>query len=262
VRVLPHRASRSPAAILAVGLALSAIACHPAERIRQQALDDSAPVSFSTRDGTQLAGRLFGPDSASAGVVLVPMAASDQSAWFDFADRLGHEGYRVLTFDPRGVCPGGDAGCSKGTASPADTVKDVQGAVAYLRSGGVTRIGVLGAGLGGTATLVAASQAGSGIDVVITLSALGSEGGVGASASTLQTVTAAKLFLAGSEDPLAAQAAQAFYDASLPPKEVQLLTTADHGTNLLTGGKEEIAANDIIRYLTVHLPVTAPGPTP
>jgi pimeloyl-ACP methyl ester carboxylesterase len=190
------------------------------------------------------------------------MAGSDQSDWFAFADRLGGDGYRVLTFDPRGVCPGGDAGCSKGAVSPADAVADVESAVAYLRSSGFTRIGVVGAGLGGTATLVAASHAGSGIDVVITLSALGSESGVGADASTLQTVTAAKQFVAGSEDPPAAEAAQAFYDASLPPKEVQLLTTADHGTDLLTGGKEEIAVNDITRYLTVHLPVTAPGPTP
>ena len=78
----------------------------------------------------------------------------------------------------------------------------------------------------------------------------------------LQTVTAAKLFLAGSEDTLAADSAQSFYDASLPPKELQLLTTADHGTDLLSGNQGEIARNLILGYLGRHLPVTPPGPTP
>ena len=34
------------------------------------------------------------------------MFPSDQSAWYFFADRLGERGYRVLTFDFRGYCPG------------------------------------------------------------------------------------------------------------------------------------------------------------
>jgi dienelactone hydrolase len=238
------------------------MACHQAEKIREQALRDSTPVTFEAQDGTKLAGRLFGPEAASAGVALVQMVPSDQSAWFDFADRLGLQGYRVLTFDLRGVCPGGDAGCSKGSASPGDSVKDVQAAVSYLRSSGITRIGLVGAGLGGTASLVAASEPGSNVDVAITLSAVASDSGLAASSAVLQTVTAAKLFLAGSEDPPAADSAQSFYDASLPPKELQLLTTADHGTDLLSGSQGEIAGNLILGYLDRHLPVTPPGPTP
>ncbi len=247
--------------MLAAGLAFSGIACHQGEKIREQALRNSTPVTFRTQDGTRLAGRVFGPESASAGVVLAPMVASDQSAWFDFADRLGLQGYRVLTFNLRGICPGGDAGCSNGTVSPGEASQDVQAAQAFLRSRGVSRFGLVGAGLGGTASLVTAAQPGSGVSVVITLSAVTADSGLAASPDVMQTITAAKLFLAGSDDTLAAESAQSFYDSSLPPKEVQLLTTADHGTDLLTGSQGEMTRNLILGYLDRHLPVTPPGPS-
>ena len=66
----------------------------------------SREITFTSSDGITLSGRLFGPADGSAGVVLAHMYPSDQSAWFDFASRLGERGYRVLTFDFRGYCPG------------------------------------------------------------------------------------------------------------------------------------------------------------
>jgi dienelactone hydrolase len=190
------------------------------------------------------------------------MVPSDQSAWFDFADRLGVGGYRVLTFDLRGICPGGDAGCSKGTESPQGAWGDVQAAESYLRSQGVSRIGLIGGGIGGTASLVAASQPSAKEAVVITLSATAVADGRAAGPEVLQTVQAAKLFLAGDGDPLAAESAQGFYDSSLPPKEVELLTTADHGTDLLIGNQGEKARNLVLGYLARYLPVTPASSTP
>jgi pimeloyl-ACP methyl ester carboxylesterase len=229
--------------------------CHQAEKIRAQALADSHPVTFRSIDGVSLSGRMFGSDGATSTVVLAHMEASDQRAWFDFADRLGGLGYRVLTFDFRGYCPGGDGGCSRGTKNQAGIWNDVAGAVRLLRAQGARHVALIGAGMGGTASLVMASQTGSAIAAVITLSALASIGGTQADPTAMQTVTAAKLFLAGNGDVAGAQAAQAFYDESGQPKRVEILTTSDRGTEILNGNQGEIAGNLIVGWLTQYVPV-------
>ena len=204
---------------LTIGSVLAALvvalpACHQAEAIRQQALADSRAVSFESIDGVQLAGRMFGPEGASAGIVLLHMLPADQRSWFDFADQLGALGYRTLTFDFRGYCPGGDAGCSGGSKDISAIWQDVGGAVGFLRTEGVRRIGLVGASMGGTASLVYASESGVDIDAVVTLSAPDAIEGLTAGPDVLQSVSSAKLFLAGNGDGNAAATAQAFYDES------------------------------------------------
>ena len=231
-------------------------ACDQAQEIRKQALADSTAVSFESTDGVRLAGRMFGPRNAVAGVVLAHMKPADQSSWFDFADELGGLGYRALTFDFRGYCPGGAAGCSQGDADISAIWQDVAGAVELLRSEGVRRIALVGASMGGTASLIVASQADPPIDAVITLSAPDSIEGLVAGPDVMQTVTGAKLFIAGNGDGTAAQIAQAFYDETLQPKRVEPLTTSDHGTDILEGNQAEIARNLITGWLAQHVPVS------
>jgi pimeloyl-ACP methyl ester carboxylesterase len=240
-------------------MGLFAAACNQASEIRQEALDRSTPVSFTTEDGVELAGRLFGPDDASAGVVLAHMLPADQSSWYDFAQRLGSLGYRALTFDFRGYCPGGDAGCSEGTKSTTAIWQDVLAANDFLASKGVTRVAFIGASMGGTASLVAAAQLPTGVEAVITLSAPMSIDGLTAGPDVVQASGAAKLFLAGDEDTTAADTASALYDASLQPKKLQIFTTADHGTDLLTGNQGEIARTTILTWLDQYLPVNEPA---
>jgi predicted alpha/beta-hydrolase family hydrolase len=232
------------------------VACSQADEIRRQALEDSNAVTFRSADGVELAGRIFGPEAATAGVVLSHMLPADQSSWFDFADRLAASGYRVLTFDFRGYCPGGDAGCSEGEKDVGATWQDVEAAASFLRSQGVRNVGLVGASMGGTASLIVAGELGDRIDVVVTLSAPDSIEGLIATPETLQRATAAKLFLAGQTDGSAAEVAQRFYEQSLPPKRVEVLTTDDHGTDLLTGNQAEIARNLILGWLSQHLPAS------
>ncbi len=252
IRIAPTLGSLVALAFVLIALP----ACHQAEEIRKQALADSRPLMFESIDGVQLAGRMFGPDGAAAGIVLAHMKPADQSSWYDFADQLGGLGYRVLTFDFRGYCPGGDAGCSGGKKDVAGIWQDVEGAVGLLRSEGVRRIGLVGASMGGTASLVVASQNGQGIDAVVTLSAPDSIEGLIAGPDVLQAVTAAKLFLAGNGDASAALTAQAFYDETIQPKRVEILTTNDHGTDILEGNQAEIAKKLILDWLGLHVPVS------
>jgi pimeloyl-ACP methyl ester carboxylesterase len=216
----------------------------------------SRAISFPSADGVTLAGRLFGPESGRVGVVLAHMYPADQSAWFDFAERLGDEGYRALTFNFRGYCPGGDAGCSEGDRDIGAIWEDVQGAVDEVRSHGVTHVALIGASMGGTASLIVASREGRGIDAVVTLSAPPAFEGLVAGADVLAEVSAAKLFIAGHEDVAAAQAVDTFYAQSLQPKRPLILTTGDHGTDILSGNQAGIASTEILNWLERYAPVS------
>jgi pimeloyl-ACP methyl ester carboxylesterase len=117
-------------------------------------------------------------------------------------------------------------------------------------------MGLVGASMGGTASLVYASQSGSAIDAVVTLSAPDAIDGLTAGPEVLQAVTGAKLFIAGNVDGNAAATAQAFYDESVQPKRVEILPTADHGTDLLEGNQGENVRTFITGWLQQHVPVT------
>ena len=93
---------------LAVATALLA-SCHTND-VTSTAVKESRAVTFPSSDGVQLSGRLFGPDSARTGIVLAHMLPADESSWYEFAIFLSQRGYKALTFDFRGYCPGGDAG--------------------------------------------------------------------------------------------------------------------------------------------------------
>ena len=251
------RSLRIAAFRMATVAAIAASACNNAAEIRTQALQSSTPVTFATSDGVQLSGRLFGPASASTGVVFVHMVPSDQSSWYEMASMVADQGYRAVTFDLRGYCPGGDAGCSQGSKDPAAAATDVAAAVAYLRTQGVRTDALVGASIGGTASLVVAGQEGKGVAALVTLSAPASIQGLVAGPDVLQTITAAKLFIAGNGDGIAGATAQAFYDQSLQPKDVQILPSNDHGTDLLEGNQSEQTRNLILAWLQRYAPAAA-----
>ncbi len=236
------------AAVSAV-LVLAAASCAPSpQQERASDLATSSAVSFESPDGVKLAGRLFG--DGSVGVVLAHMLPADQTLWWPFAHTLAGAGYTALTFDFRGYCPGGDAGCSEGTKDVAAIWQDVVGAVSFLKARGATRVMLVGASMGGTASLIAASQPGSSVAAVVALSAPQSIEGLTADQNVLASVTAAKLFVAGIGDPTgSAQAAQIMYDQSPEPKRLEIVTSNDHGTDLLTGNQSGRVQTLILNYL-------------
>ncbi len=227
--------------------------CARNERQQRDAVASSTAVTFDA-GGIELAGRLFGPEEATVGVVLAHMLPADQSAWYVTADRLASEGYRVLTFDFRGFCPGGDAGCSGGELDVDAAPTDLAAALRYLRSQGVTSAALVGASMGGTAALVVAAEEGNGVGAVITLSAPQVIQGLSAGPDVLASITAAKLFIASTGDPSAAEAAQVFFDESLQPKRLEIVTSDDHGTDLLAGNQGSQVHRLIESWLTTHVP--------
>ncbi len=238
----PSRPRRFLAAV-----AVLVTACAQGEAQRQAALEASSPVTFTAADGVALAGRLFG--EGTVGVVLAHMRPADQSSWFPFAARLAQEGYLALTFNFRGYCPGGDAGCSEGEPALGLIWQDVEAAVSFLRSRGAQRVALVGASMGGTAALVVAARQGPGIAAVVTLSAPESIDGLVAGPDVLQQIPAAKLFVAGEFDTTAAEAARRFYEAAGQPKRLEIVPSEDHGTDLLSGNQGEVVRNLVLSYL-------------
>jgi len=223
------------------------------------AASDSTEVSFTTSDGVHLAGRLFGPADAAAGVVLTHMLPADQSSWYPEATHLAGMGYRVLTFDLRGYCPGGEAGCSQGSKDPNAAPTDLTAALTFLRRGGPSRVGLVGASVGGTASLIVASEQ-SNIPAVVALSAPEVLDSLAVTPQVLASITGARLFVAGLGDPAgAAQAAQDLEALSPAPKRVEIVPTDDHGTDLLTGAQGTHVSQLIDAWLAQYLhPETGP----
>jgi dienelactone hydrolase len=238
----------APALALALTLSISGVACRAGSpETATSAPAGSRAVSFRATDGTKLEGRVFG--SGAVGVVLAHMFPADQRSWWSFAGTLADQGYRVLTFDFRGYCPGGDGGCS-GTGKDIPKIwEDVVAAAAYLRSAGATRVMLIGASMGGTASLIAAAQPEVGASAIVTLSAPTQFEGLSIDGATLQNVEAPKLFVAGTGDAEAAQAAQQLYDESLGARRLEIVPAAEHGTDLLTGSRGEEVQKVVISYL-------------
>lgn len=247
---------RAPLSAALVVSVLTLVACGPSS---PPPSPGSRAVRFTSTGGNELAGRLFEADGATAGVVLAHMRPGDQSSWFGYAETLADDGYRVLTFNFRGYCPGGGAGCSGGRTDLPLLWRDVLAAVRFLRSTGVGRVGVIGASMGGTAALVASAQPASRIGAVATLSAPTSIEGLAVSSETLVAVPSAKLYVAGAGDAAAAADAQSLYALSVPPKRVEIVPSEDHGTDLLDGNQGPNVRQILQGWLARFLPVQEPA---
>jgi pimeloyl-ACP methyl ester carboxylesterase len=244
---------------IAVAASLALVACDRTEANRERAIADSRPVSFKSADGVTLAGRRFGPRDAQVGVVLSHMRPADQRSWYPLADALGDRGYLALTYDFRGYCPGGDGGCSQGEKDLSATVRDLAGAVAFVREQGVQEIVLIGASMGGTASLAYAASEPGEVAAVVAVSAPTSIGGISVGPDTIGGILGAKLFIAGHDDGSAAADAQAFYNSGPPPKRVEILTTGDHGTEIFEGAQGSRAQNLVLTWLAQVAPASGPG---
>jgi len=193
-------------------------------------LAQSSAVRFRSTDGVRLAGRLFG--SGDTGVVLSHMLRSDQQPWWWMASLLADHGLMVLTYDERGTCPGGPAGCSGGTLDPGATDRDLLGAIGELRSRGASRVIVGGASLGGTASLWVGAKHPGLVDGVFTLSAVPFFPPFDITAKVIAAIDDPKLFVAGARDSAAGPYVSGWKRAAAPPVEAVVLPTATHGTDL------------------------------
>jgi pimeloyl-ACP methyl ester carboxylesterase len=197
-------------------------------------------VAFRTVDGVRIAGRAFGV--GRVGVVFAHQIDGDQRDWWDLAETLAEEGYAALTLNVRGYCPGAGAGCSQ-EGGTADAWRDLLAGVRLLRSRGVERIVLVGASMGGTAAVLAASRGDPRVDGVISLSAPTDCCGMTIERDDVEAIAAPMLFVAGRDDADAPSSARRFANWAGDRGRLAILDSGEHGIDLLGG----LAAPDVER---------------
>lgn len=206
-------------------------------------------VQFETEDGLVLSGRLYG--SSTRAVLLSHMYPADQTSWDAEAMRLVSEGYMALTYDFRGY------GLSQGDKDIARLDRDVTAAITYLQEAGAQEIVLVGASMGGTASLVAAAetQALSSVRVsgVATFSAPVEFQGLSAQ-EAVPAIEIAMLFVAA-EDDAGAEGARQLESLSDGRGDLQILPGADHGTDLFSGDQADASRQLLIDFVRLCMPV-------
>lgn len=156
-------------------------------------------VTFQSEDGITLGGTLYG--SGRVGVVLSHMFPTDQTSWAGLAQKIAALGYLVLTYDFRGY------GQSGAQVQVDQIDKDLRAAVAFIREGGAEKIVLVGASMGGTATVKVAAED-SGIAAVVVWSSPLAFRGLTTELSEVATLTIPALFLGAEADPATADTAR------------------------------------------------------
>ena len=209
-----------------------------AEATPQLGVVISRPVDFTTDDGVTIGGKLFGDGNAA--VILSHMFPNDQTAWFPLANELAQDDFTALTFDFRGY------GESGGDKEIGEITRDLEAALDFMRGQGFSEIYLVGASMGGTASLIVAAQ--DEVAGVVAVSAPQSFQGLEA-LEIVAGISEPKLFIASEDDASAASSLELFFEEAREPKEQRLFTGSDHGTQLLDGDHSREFQDLILQFL-------------
>ena len=121
-------------------------------------------LSFKAADGTKLVAHRFGKGATA--VILGHQSQGDLCEWLPYARRLAGKGYFVLALDFR------SHGLSQARSGPAANrlASDLAAAAATVRKLGKKKVYLVGASMGGIATLVAGSSLKPAVDGVVSVS--------------------------------------------------------------------------------------------
>jgi pimeloyl-ACP methyl ester carboxylesterase len=245
----PSRGFPRLGAALAMGTLLAVLAlltagCSGDDPPVEDPPGDYESVTFTSSDDVSLHGRLFGGGAGKPGVVLSHMFPADQRSWQPFAETLAEFDFMVLTFDFRGY------GRSEGKKEIDKLHWDVEGAVQLLRERGVRGVFLIGASMGGTASLkVAARENFLGIAA---LSAPTEFRGLEALTQMAQVET--PVLLIAAEDDAARHDAADFFKAAPGTRLIEIYRGDDHGTDLLTGEFGYLVEERLLEFIGAFAP--------
>jgi hypothetical protein len=205
---------------------------------------EATDITFSAgREGATLHGVLVGQGSTA--IVLAHESDRDACGWAFFVPELTADDRQIFAFDFNG----------NGSSSRIGDGRldlDLLAAVAEVRNRGATRVVVIGASMGGTAALAAAGTPNSGIDGVVSLSAVSSWLQTDAAASAA-TISVPVLFAAAENDGSTAETAQGVSETcGCAYPDVLVFGGMRHGTRLLAEGPERAPLRAAIDQLITH----------
>jgi pimeloyl-ACP methyl ester carboxylesterase len=183
------------------------------------------PVHMKAADGATVYGVEVG--TGTTGVVLGHQYSSDHCEFMEFARELAASGLRALTIDFRynGASTGGNS-------SRLDL--DVAAAVARLRADGATRVKLVGASMGGTAVLVAASRITPPVDGVVSLSGPTYFRGLNAVQAVRRSRVPVRFLVSRGEARFAGNATYLMRAAAAKDKAILRVFNGGHGSSILT----------------------------
>jgi len=173
------------------------------------------------------------------GLVFGHERGSNLCEWVPTARAYARLGYRALVFD----------------FHDQDRLdQDVVAAVAELRRRGVDRVVLVGSSMGATAVLVAATRVRPPVAGVVSLSGPAVFGDLDARPAVGRLRVPALFMAARRDGPFPAAARGLYRAAATPDKRLLVLSSAAHGTNLLSFGGEAAAARAAVRrFVAAHL---------
>jgi pimeloyl-ACP methyl ester carboxylesterase len=196
------------------------------------------PVHFDGVDGARLGGVIVG--TGPVGVVLVHQLDATLCQWLPYGKRLAARGYQVLVMDLGGY------GSSEPSSKPD---QDVKQAVTFLRQQGVQTIVLIGASLGGTASLSAAVIVKPPVDAVVSLSGPLRANGIDLSVR-IRALASPVLYIAGTYDGTFDDDAQVLYDTTLEErKQLVLVQESSHGVQLIDNPEVAAAMDETLGRL-------------
>ena len=224
------------AALVAVSAAVATVGAENASPAAAHSCVKKGELFFRAADGTKLVGHRFGglkPGKRTA-VVLAHMSEGDLCVWAGYARRLAASGLFAFPFDFRGH------GFSEGTRNHALAPADVVAAVKAVRALGARKVVVVGASLGGIASLVAAPRLGSSIQGVASVSGPAAIAGELDARPTVPKLKIPTLYLAAEDDAyppydFAAEARELHESTGTAEKKLALVPGNLHGTFLVAG---------------------------
>jgi len=234
----------------------------PLKPLRQPSARCGAPhtkatlVRFKAADGTPLDGVMVG--SGTVGVVLAHEVGDLCGAW-PYANYLAKRGYRAFAIDMR--CFGRSA-CPQGNAA-GRVVDDVVAAAAELRRRGVTKVAVVGASMGGSAALIAATRVQPPIRAVISLSGEANPTSLlhiplNARAAAAQLTVPAMFVVANLDQYTTVDETRAMYQAAKTADKRLLVLPGQfdgfHGWQVLTNfsGQFSSTATTVAQFMATH----------
>lgn len=193
---------------------------------------------YTTQSGGRVSPMVVaGPATASAALVFAHQSDGDECQWLGQARRFAEQGYRVYL--PR--------------AAGKDAPSLLAAAVSAARSAGATKVGLVGASMGGTNAVATASAVQPGPDAVVAISAPAEFGGVDA-AGLIGRVQAPILLEVAAQDNDFASALTKLAAAAPSAQTVVQPGTSAHGVRLIAAGGP--AAEALSTFLAQHVPVS------
>ncbi|MDB5542761.1 MAG: hypothetical protein JWQ89_4488 [Devosia sp.] len=240
------RRGRIVAGLLALAVALLPMAATmPAAAAAEAATEPTGrPVSFNSNDGVVLSGIWYGEGNHV--VVMSHQYNHDQQSWKPLVAKLVGQGYAVLTYNFRGYPP------SEGTREIGLIGGDLSAAVRFARGKGAGEIVLIGASMGGIATVpVAVAEH---VTAYVTISAPLGFAGLEASDGALKGTSAPKLFINSELDDYI-EDTRHMAEVAREPKTLAIYPTGFHGTDLFATESGPQLQQQIVEFVEASMPL-------